>query len=270
MEYLYLIIAGLFGGFLAGLLGVGGGVIFVFVLSFYFGSLNIEETELPKYLISNSIFATFFAGVSSSLKNRNLQTFYWKEVLYCAIPGVLSALLFSYLITEFTWYDKKKFTLFFVVLLLFFFVKIMRSRKKDDAENADKKVSFIKVGLIGALSGIVSALSGLGGGVIMIPLLNQVIGMSMKKAASVSLGVIPFFALAMSVFYGTLFTPSLDIAYSAGYLVFPAAIPLALGVIVAAPYGVKAARKLPARLIKVMFAILLAIVALKMIIGYLN
>jgi uncharacterized membrane protein YfcA len=270
VEYILLIIAGLFGGFLAGLLGVGGGVIFVFVLSLYFESIGIAGEELPRFLISNSIFATFFAGLSSSLKNNKLQSFHLKEVLLCAIPGVFTALVLTYLITNFSWYDKQKFTILFVFLLLFFFFRLLRKQKPTNEIETESKNNRLGIMLIGALSGLVSALSGLGGGVIMVPLLSQVIKMPIRKASSISLGVIPFFALAMSLFYGFSDQPTESIEYSLGYLVFPAAVPLALGVIIAAPFGVKAAKKLPSRVIKIMFATLLAIVALKMILGYIN
>ncbi|MFY0674526.1 MAG: sulfite exporter TauE/SafE family protein [Bacteroidia bacterium] len=270
MTYVLLIIAGLFGGFLAGLLGVGGGVIFVFVLSLYFESIGIAGDELPRYLISNSIFATFFAGVSSSLKNRKLQSFHFKEVLLCAVPGAISALIITYFVTNFNWYTRQKFTLFFVFLLLFFFFRLLKKQKEPTISDLNEQVNGVGISLIGALSGVVSALSGLGGGVIMVPLLSQVLKLPIRKASSISLGVIPFFALSMSLFYGLSGEPLETVKYSLGYLVFPAAIPLALGVIIAAPFGVKTASKLPARVIKIMFATLLAVVALKMILGYIN
>ena len=268
MEYLLLVIAGLLGGFLAGLLGVGGGVIFVFVLTIFFEKAQLSASELPRFLISNSIFATFFAGLSSSIKNRKLNSFHFKEVLYCSIPGSISALIVTYLITNFTWYNKQEFTIFFVVLIIFFFVRLIRKRKS--IEEVPEKSSVRSIVLIGVFSGIVSALSGLGGGVIMVPLLTQILKMPMKKAASISLGVIPFFALSMSIFYGLSYSPSSNFDFSVGYLVFPAAVPLAFGVIIAAPIGVKVAQKLPNPVIKVMFASLLLLVALKMIFGYFN
>ncbi|MGB0432276.1 MAG: TSUP family transporter, partial [Bacteroidia bacterium] len=184
MEYVLLGIAGIVGGFIAGLLGVGGGLIFIFVLSVYFEGAQLHADELPRYLISNSIFATFFAGLSSSLKNRKLKAFHLKEVLYCAIPGSIAALIITFSITQFDWYNKRNFTVFFVFLLLFFFLRLIRKNKENT--NASTKVSYQGIALIGTLSGIVSALSGLGGGVIMIPLLTQVIKLPIKMASSIS------------------------------------------------------------------------------------
>ncbi|MBI1185303.1 TSUP family transporter [bacterium] len=267
MIYFYLILAGLIGGFIAGLLGVGGGLIFVFVLSIYFKKLGIDPIEMPRFLISNSIFATFFAGLSSSIKNYKAGNFYFREVISCAIPGVVATLILSFLITNFSWYSKKQFTIFFVVLIGFFLYKLLAKRKNEDRP-INVQVSYKKLGLIGFLSGIVSALSGLGGGVVMIPLMTELLKIPIKKAASISLGVIPFFAFAMSLFYGFTFTPSIDLPHSGGYLVFHAALPLAIGVVAAAPFGVRVAKLLPSTLIKVMFATLLAIVALKMLFDY--
>ena len=264
-SYVLLALAGIFGGFLAGLLGVGGGVIFVFVLSVFFEIYSPSASELPKLLISNSIFATFFAGVSSSFKNRKSGTFYPKEVLLCAIPGALSALFLTWTITEFNWYSKEKFTVFFVGLLLFFLFRLLKKSKPSlDSDESPKPISFIFIGLF---AGIVSGLSGLGGGIVMVPIMTEILRLPIRKASSISLGVIPFFALSMSLFYGLTKTPDIDIPLSWGYLVFGAAIPLAVGVILAAPFGVTIAQKLPNRVIKVMFASIMGIVALKMILS---
>lgn len=264
-TYALLAIAGLFGGFLAGLLGVGGGVIFVFVLSVFFESFQVEAAELPRLLISNSIFATFFAGVSSSIKNKKSGEFYWREVLLCAIPGASSALFLTWTITKYDWYSKESFTFFFVALLLFFLFRLLR--KTSPSERVAQTPSDMAFVLIGLFAGVVSGLSGLGGGIVMVPIMTEVLKIPIRKASSISLGVIPFFALTMSLFYGWSESASLDIPGSAGYLVFGAAIPLAFGVIIAAPFGVRVARKLSSQVIKVMFATVIAIVVLKMVLS---
>lgn len=264
-SYALLIVAGLLGGFLAGLLGVGGGVIFVFVLSVFFEAYLPAESDLPKLLISNSIFATFFAGVSSSLKNRKTGTFYLKEVLLCAFPGTLSALILTWTITEFNWYSKERFTVFFVGLLLFFLVRLLKKSKPSlDEAVSIKPIWFV---IIGLFAGVVSGLSGLGGGIVMVPIMTEMLRIPIRKAASISLGVIPFFAFSMSLFYGFTESTQIDIPFSWGYIVFGAALPLAFGVIVAAPLGVTASKRLSPRVIKVMFASVIAIVVLKMVLS---
>lgn len=241
---------------------MGGGVIFVFVLSIYFQSTGVSDDELPRFIISNSIFATFFAGLSSSIRNVRAGNFYVKEVLYTALPGALVSVLIAWSITTYSWYNQQRFTVFFAGLIVFFFYRIMR-KKGDDEEM--ERTRYKVFPFIGFFSGLVSGLSGLGGGVVMIPMIKELTGMRIQKAASISLGVIPVFAFCMSLYY--LFSvpgPSTE-AFTVGYIDFRAALPLALGVIVAAPFGVKVAQKLSQRVIKVMFAVVLGVVALKLI-----
>jgi len=248
------------------LLGVGGGVIFVFVLSIYFQNEITEPHELPRWIIANSIFATFFAGLSGSVKNFRSGAFYFREVLLTAIPGAISALAIAWSITEYHWYNKQKFTFFFVGLVLLFFYRLVFKDRGKDHEHEVAGKAFV-FPLIGFFSGIVSALSGLGGGVVMIPLLRELRKVRLQKAASISLGVIPVFAFTMSIFF-LLMSPApngISQEYTLGYIDLKASLSLALGVVVAAPFGVKTARRLSQRLIKVMFATLLLIVALKLI-----
>lgn len=257
-----LVLSGLVGGFLAGLLGVGGGVIFVFVLSIYFQSTGIASDELPRFIISNSIFATFFAGLSGSIRNLRAGNFYLKEVLSVALPGAIVSVLIAWSITTYSWYSQQRFTIFFAGLILFFFYRLVRKKIAEDEVELKRPQVFPFIGL---LSGLVSGLSGLGGGVVMIPMIKELTNMKIQKAASISLGVIPVFALSMSIYYLLSVPGPASDPYTVGYIDFKAAIPLALGVIVAAPLGVKFAQKLSQSVIKVMFAVVLGIVALKLI-----
>lgn len=263
LQVFLLLLAGLFGGFLSGLLGVGGGIIFVFVLSLYFQPFGLETTEIPRYLIANSIFATFFAGISASIRNWRLGEFRISEVLPVAVPGAITALATSYFITRYPWYDQQRFTLFFLAMLVFLLVVVLgrKPRQQADAQLPPRPWGLMA---IGAVAGLISALSGLGGGLIIVPFLTGFFRISMRRAASISLGTIPVFAMSMSVFYAWAYAPAQPVPYSLGYLVLPAAVPLGIGVIASAPLGVRLAKSLPNALIKIMFASLMLVVALKM------
>jgi uncharacterized membrane protein YfcA len=69
-ELLLMLIVGGAGGFLAGLLGIGGGLIYVVVLSYYFNQFVLDDVEIVKYVVSNSIFAAFLP-VSAELSARS-------------------------------------------------------------------------------------------------------------------------------------------------------------------------------------------------------
>jgi hypothetical protein len=118
------------------------------------------------------------------------------------------------------------------------------------------------------LMGIFSALSGLGGGVITVPLLSDISGLKIKKATSISLGVMPIMSLVSIIIYGLQQTGGPE-GNALGYLYPQIVLPLALGAIVMAPVGVKFANKISDSLIRVFFIIIILIVVLRMLLGML-
>ena len=94
MDYsliLTLFFFGIVGGFISGLLGVGGGIIFVPILSTVLATIGYGDEELAKYILANSFAATFFAGAVSTLKQYKLNSFYPKRILKTALWQFLLA-----------------------------------------------------------------------------------------------------------------------------------------------------------------------------------
>jgi uncharacterized membrane protein YfcA len=115
-------------------------------------------------------------------------------------------------------------------------------------------------GMIGALAGILSALSGLGGGVIIISILTLRFNVDMKKAKSISLGVIFITSLVMTI-SNLLENPSLNFqSDNIGYIVWPLALSLSVGVVLGSPLGVRFSRRLSNRAISYIFVSFLAVV----------
>lgn len=268
-DYFYLFLIGSVGGFLAGMLGIGGGVIFVVILTYYMGFYPVDKTEIVKYVISNSLFATFFSGFSGSIKQVLQKTYYWREVLLTGLPGIISTLAVSYSIIHWNWYTKSNFSIIFLLMLLFFIWRIFFGGKPkvNLGEKYLKDLSPVIYVIGGILSGVISALSGLGGGILLIPLFHGFFKLNMLKTASLSLGVIPLFALANSFFYAAnQGAVTVEIPYSLGYLVFPIVIPMVAGVFIFAPAGVWMANKIPQKYLRIIFGILLILIASKIVV----
>jgi len=170
---LSLVLFGLAGGFLSGLVGVGGGIIFVPVFDFIFRSQGIEGEELVRLILANSFLAILFAGILSSYQQYKKGHFHAKLILLIVVPAMIVGGFCSRLIAAYDWYGNAEFKLLFIGLLAFTLWRSIRKKSKsntDDAENIPKW----KYSLIGLITGTVSAFSGLGGGVAMIPLLRTV------------------------------------------------------------------------------------------------
>ena len=98
-----------------------------------------------------------------------------------------------------SWYADVYFQMVFVVVISVTLWRLIVTGKKVVQQELDYQVKpYIGIGVA---TGLISAFSGLGGGVAMIPLLTLLLKQDMKKAAGISIGVIPVMILPMLVVY---------------------------------------------------------------------
>ncbi|MBP2640025.1 MAG: Sulfite exporter TauE/SafE [Firmicutes bacterium] len=114
------------------------------------------------------------------------------------------------------------------------------------------KKSKLTIG--GFFAGILSGLLGVGGGIIMVPIMISYFNLSQHQAHATSLAVIVPTAIASSIIYG--FHGQLDMSV---------AMNLAIGSIIGAAIGAKTMKKIPAAQLKRMFGVLLVLVGIRMI-----
>lgn len=116
-------------------------------------------------------------------------------------------------------------------------------------------LTIILLVVIGLVSGALSGLVGIGGGIIIVPALVFFLGFSQKLAQGTSLGILllPIGILAVIQFY------------KAGYIDIPVVLVVAIGFIVGSYYGSRIALSLPQDTVKKIFAIFLLLMAVKMI-----
>lgn len=265
LSFLYLFIAGLLGGFIAGLIGIGGGVIYIVVIPLALRHFGVPENEIVQYTVANSIFAILFASTSANIALIKLDLFYKKEVMIIGASSVVASLLTLHFVVHTKWYSVGAFNTLIVGLMAYMIVTTLRSAKKVLFFPLDSLKQW-RLNMVGVAGGSIAALSGLGGGVVIIPILNSMLKIEIKKASSISSGVIMITAFVMTI-YSLFKTPShIFHPYTMGYIVFPVALTLALGVVIASPFGVRTARKLQSSTISYIYASFLAIVIVKKIV----
>lgn len=263
LDYLLLLFFGMCGAFLSGFLGVGGGMIYIPVLDYFLRRLGLQDEMLVKAILANSLFTIIFSGSVSSWKQYRIGNFYPREILLTALPGMATALSLTWLIRSGDWYSKQLFNYVFALMLLVIAVRMFSSKQEIGVE---KEAPNWKYRITGLFAGIITAFSGLGGGVVMTPLFTDWMKQPFKKAGSISNGVIPLFAITMGIFNLSVPAGAPLMKGQIGLIFLPLLAPMILATFVFAPLGVKIAQKTKPGVIRLIFAIFTGIVFTKLIV----
>ncbi|MBM7073822.1 sulfite exporter TauE/SafE family protein [Shewanella sp. 202IG2-18] len=267
MENLFVIIGicmilGAFVGFIAGLLGIGGGLIVVPALMYLLPKAGIQPQFVPIIAIATSLanmVLTTFSAATAHYRRRNISL----DVAKVLVPGILIGALFSGTIASYIPADHMK--KIFAVFVILMAINMARPIKAEGAEGALPSKAVL-LGLT-IVIGIVSGVLGIGGGVMVIPMLCY-FGLQMQKAVGLSSLVSLCVALAGSVGY---IIAGWDVtglpSGTIGYIYIPALLGIAVTSTIVAPLGVKAAMTWPTKKLKLFFAIFLALVGLELIIS---
>jgi uncharacterized membrane protein YfcA len=246
-------------GFLAGLLGIGGGLIIVPALVYLLPLLKVEpQFIMPMALATSlsSIIITSFSAMLAHHKNNNIPWLLAKRLaVFVAVGASLGAMVVDVLSAQ----SLKYIFAFFVILLAsYMIVSINNLPIKKTVSNQFLQIISLFVGAIASLMGI-------SGGAILVPVLNyftfplrQAVGI-----ATVCGVVIALFASTVFIFSGM--TKAGLPEYSLGYVYLPALIGIIISSSFFAKVGVKMATKLPVTTLKKVFAIFLIFVAVRMV-----
>lgn len=281
-----LVVIGLTAGVLSGLLGIGGGTLFTPVLFYLFNSQGIPNPEL--WTIGTSLFCTFAASSGGTIKHIQQHSAFIREGFTVGAFGVIGTALGKYVATS-TWFTAQEFLLVIGIVFLYtginFIRKGLNRRGAPSGEDhADSDITPSKASTIGGAGGFVAALSGLGGGVLMVPIMNLIYKFTLRKSVSVSETAIVSISLAGWLQY-ILRSPTVDLdptqlldgnlfatvsPYSMGYIDFGVALPLVIGAFIGSGFGVKMHDKINTRIIKIIFGVLLLLVAARMAVEFAN
>lgn len=264
-DYIVIFIIGSLGGFISGLLGVGGGIVYIPLMDYFLFRMGLRNDVLVKGILANSLFTIIFSGSVASYTQYKSGNFYPKEILLTAVPGIISALTFTYLIKSGTWYSKSMFNIVFAGMLLVIILKMFFTKKSSLENLKVKEIKPMQYYLTGLFAGVVTAFSGLGGGVFMTPVFTDVLKHDIRKASSISNGIIPLFAIAIG-FYNLSGSEFVKVNnWQIGYIVFPVIIPMIIATFIFAPLGVKVSQKTNPIIIRSIFISFVSIVLIKII-----
>jgi uncharacterized membrane protein YfcA len=267
IENLLLAGAGVIASLIAGLTGIGTGFMMLAVIPLVLASFGVPDQYFVSVTIANSIFATMVSSLANMTTTIKQKSFYVKETLWTAIGAVATSFVVFELVAKSDFYSK---TFFNSVVVFFLFMIIIQTFKKLKLSNPQNEhVTKPRLLLTGGAAGTAAALTGLGGGTIIIPLLNLWQKIDILKAKSISFGTIFVIAFWLSV--NNLFLePSYPIPKSQGLIVFPMIIPISIGVLIGSPLGVLVSHKISTRAVTILFLTVISIVAIQKIIELIN
>ncbi|MFV0334932.1 MAG: sulfite exporter TauE/SafE family protein [Tropicimonas sp.] len=256
-----MIFAGVVGGFVAGLLGVGGGIVIVPVLYFVLGGVGVPDAVRMKVAVATSLATIIFTSLSSArshykrgaidfslLKSWGLPIFIG-VVCGTTIGGQVDGLVLT--------------TIFAVVALLVALNMIVRANNSaltDDFPNIGVK------SVAGVFVGLISAMMGIGGGTLSVPILTA-FGFDIRKAVGTAAAIGFIIAIPGTVGYALAGWGEAELPTgSLGYVNLIALIALIPLTMLIAPLGAKVAHVIPRRMLSYAFAAFLGVTALRMFI----
>ncbi|MEW6981614.1 sulfite exporter TauE/SafE family protein [Colwelliaceae bacterium 6471] len=247
-------------GFLAGLLGIGGGLVIVPALVYLFHFLDISvEIAMPMALatsLSSIVVTSYFAAYAHN-RNQNIPWDITKKLMVVVAGGaLLGATIAGHLSVSAL---KTIFSIAVILLASYMLasIKIKRTR----AMPSDPILQ-----IIGIATGVLASLMGIAGGAILVPALSYC-GMSLRHTIGVATVCGMMVALFGSLGYAIIGFGHPDLPpWSLGYIHLPALLAIVITSSFFAPKGVKLAAKLPVDLLKKYFAVFLILVAIKMMV----
>ena len=260
MEWLLAYLAvGLFVGFFAGLFGIGGGLVMVPVLSFIFAAQHFSAQHNLHLSLGTAMAAILFSAASSAYTHHahgavNL------AIVRSMTPGLLLGAvlgtLFASRVASFY------LAVFFALFVYFAAAQMLLNLKPKATRRLPGRLGMTLAGCgIGAISSLVS----IGGGVISVPyMLRHNISLPHAIGTSAALGL----PIAIGGSIGYIFTGmSLGTLpqYSLGFVYLPAVFLLAIGSLFTTPLGASATHRLPIKLLRRGFAVLLLVLATRML-----
>lgn len=265
IDLFILLLLGLFAGVLAGLMGIGGGIIFTPVLFFLFEGTGVENPVL--WTVAGGLFCTFITAFGSTLRQYIQDNMYWKEGITLGLLGAVGVFIGKLVITS-PFYDRREFVIFFSVMLIYAAYMMFRrgSDRKKESDRKYKDLGIPQASVAGGIGGFVAALAGVGGGGIMVPIMNLFYKQPFRKAVSVSqLGMTlmvttGWLQLALEPGAVAGITP-----YTIGYVDFGAALPLSIGGLIGGFGGAFLNHKINRKYLQWGFALLAIIMATRLI-----
>lgn len=257
MDLTTLLLAGAIAGTLAGLLGIGGGIVIVPIVALLFESQGVEHSLAIKMALGTSLATIIFTAMSSIYTHHRKQAVEW-GVFKIMTPWILAGSFAGAWLADIL--PGTLLYISFIVFLFFVSIQMAISRVSEHRTlpgNYGMKVASVSIGTV-------SALMGVGGGSLTVPFFSYC-GVPIKRAIATAAAIGLPIAISGTLGYilGGLNENNLP-SGSIGYINLPVFGGVVVASLMFAPLGATLAHKLPDQMLRRIFAIFIFVLATKM------
>lgn len=187
MEYIVLAMLGIITGTISVLFGIGGGMIIVpcmLYIHYLTPNLDFSSHDAVGISVMQMIFSSFFGSFINFVK-KNIDI---KDAFFLGLGGCIGASFSGFILAGIS--SKNLMTIFLLVSFYTFYKFLSSSKSKPSSVNLSACRKYITLAVVGIITGVFAISLGIGGGVIMTPLLAYYLGFPVKKIVALSLSFI--------------------------------------------------------------------------------
>jgi uncharacterized membrane protein YfcA len=263
IEWLLFLVLGAIAGVLAGLLGVGGGLVLVAALAWLLPLLGVPADAAMHAALASSLASIVLTAAASARAHARRGSVLWPTVAWM-VPGLLlGGWLGSGVAVRI---DGEALRWIVAAYCVVAALQLLFGKGREGRPDGRPAPKGPGMAAAGGVIGAVSAVVGIGGGSMTVPLLVSrgvapVRAVGTSSACGVAIGLASALGYALHAPAGAL--PE----HAVGYVYLPAAIGVAMASVLAAPFGTRLAHRLHGDTLKRVFALFLLAVAASLATG---
>ena len=256
VSILVYLCCGAVAGVLAGLLGVGGGIVIVPMMVAVFPSQGIPAEYVQQIALGTSLASIMITSISSSRAHHKRGAVHW-DIFRNITPGILLGTFLGGLVA--THMPTLFLKVFFICFLGFVSLQMLSNYRPPASREMPGALGTAGVG---GVIGLISSFVGIGGGTLLLLVMTLLLGVGTSAAIGFPIAV----AGTLGYIVGGWNAPGLP-AGCVGFVNLTAFFGIAAASFMTAPIGARLSHSLPTAKLKKGFAVFLIIVALRMLVG---
>jgi uncharacterized protein len=251
-------------GILIGMFGIGGGLVFVPFLFYFLPVLGVPESGVFYSAIGTSLLSGAIASSNSALLHFKSKNTFPRKALLIAAGSVITAFITPFFVIN---VHSRILEIIFAVIMLTVAVRMFIEQNGNKKPLLHEPLKDGYLIILGLFVGVLSAFTGLGGGIVYVPAMIYLFLVDVKKSIGTSAIVTALTMISSAIAFlmiGGVNALSFSVA---SYVYIGAAIPLGVGAVLGSILGVKLTLRSSNVLIKKIFSMILLVVVIRILVN---